>query len=182
MTFNGEKAYESDEKIHSIVTIPDNFIQGINSLLDDRKIFTTFVRPDLPITSDKLLMVIYLDGPTLRIDTTGMDKDTIVKLRSSPAKSEKLSSEKTFTLKKISYDLTTKIENKSNEEKFAVFTPGKWVYVENWAKVTGPVVDLSVKIEKDEYKAILDKLEIKSRKYYNAKAKSDLTKHDHSEV
>jgi hypothetical protein len=65
---------------------------------------TTFLRNGQADTDKKKFAVIYLDGPGLKIDSTGLTKDATIKISAKAAESTTASEDKTFTLKLIAND------------------------------------------------------------------------------
>ena len=101
-----------------------------------------------------------MNGPTLRVDTSGLDSDAVVKINAQAAFGGQKCEEKQIAIKLVKYEFIPKLENKASKENTVDFTPGKWVDLERYAVVTGPLADLTLKSEKPEDAALLSNLEI----------------------
>jgi hypothetical protein len=52
------------------------------------------------------------------------------------------------------------VENKASAQNLVDFKPGQWIELEDFAVVTGPIVDLKVKVDDEKDKPLLDMIEV----------------------
>lgn len=160
----GDKRHRADEIIHSVQQLPDSKIRGFSSVQLGEKILTTFIRDELPLDADLLILVTYVNGPTLRVDTSGLVGDAEIKITASAAFGGKKCPEKQLPIKLLKNELNPKLENKALKDNYADFAPGKWVDLEKYVVTQGPLADLTLKADKAEDSMLLNNLEIQSRK------------------
>lgn len=182
MTIDGDTPDESDEKIHSIVKLPNKDLNGLHALKKGKKIMTTLFKSQLSIASDKLFVVTNLDGPTLKVQTDGLSADVDVKIKAQAGNEGASSPEKIFQLKFVKNDMQCKLKN--NASKSNKFNPevGKWIDMEKFAIITGPTIDIGLKVEKDEDKTELAKLNFQGRKYKYYETNVTDKKNDQKEI